>query len=337
MKDDEKHHVIKEVADKIREGHSFLVASHVNPEGDAIGSALAMAQGLKDLGKDVTVFFEDQIPEIYRFLPFSGEVIHRFDREHSYDVSVIVDCGDLDRVGDKFKSLQHKGVVLNIDHHYANSRFGDVNLIDGEASSTGEIVYEVLSSLSVEITADIAKNIYVSIMTDTGSFRYSSSTARAFFIASEMVKAGVKPWEVAQSVYESYPEKKLKLLGEVLQTLEISNNGRIASVYVTQEMMRRLGATKDLIDGYVNYPRSIAGVDVAFLLSEVSSDTPLKGTGKYKVSFRSKGLINVAEIAAELGGGGHPNASGCAVEGTLDEVKNIIKDLVEEKMKEKNL
>ncbi len=336
MKDDEKLHVIKEVANKIREGHSFLVASHVNPEGDAIGSALAMAQGLKDLGKEVTVFFEDRIPEIYRFLPFSGEVIHGFDGENSYDVSVIVDCGELDRVGDKFKSFQHKGVVLNVDHHYANSRFGDVNLIDGEASSTGEIVYEVLSLLSVEITADIAKNIYVSIMTDTGSFRYSSSTARAFFIASEMVKAGVKPWEVAQSVYESYPEKKLKLLGEVLQTLEISNNGRIASMYVTQEMIQRLGATKDLIDGYVNYPRSISGVDVAFLLSEVSSNT-LKGTGKYKVSFRSKGLINVAEIAAELGGGGHPNASGCKVEGALDEAKNIIKDLVVEKMKEKSL
>jgi phosphoesterase RecJ-like protein len=126
----------------------------------------------------------------------------------------------------------------------------------------------------------------------------------------------------------------LKLLGEVLQTLEISSSGRIASVYVAQEMMQRLGATKDFIDGYVNYPRSIAGVDVAFLLSEVSS---LKGTSKYKVSFRSKGLVNVAEIAAELGGGGHPNASGCAVEGTLDEAKNIIKNLVEEKMKEQNL
>ena len=327
MRDNEKYQAINEVVNKIREGSNFLVTSHLNPEGDAIGSALAMAQGLKDFGKEVTVFFEDQIPEIYKFLPFSGEVIHEFDGQDSYGVTVVVDCGELDRVGDKFKSFQNKGVVINLDQHYDNTKFGDINLINGAASSTGEVVYEILSSLPVEISTEIATNIYVAIMTDTGSFRYSSSTARAFFIASEMVKAGVKPWEIAQHVYESYPEKKLKLLGEVLQTLEISKDGRIASIYVTQEMMRRLGATKDLIDGYVNYPRSIAGVDVAFLLSEVSSS-------KCKVSFRSKGLINVAEIAAELGGGGHPNASGCAVEGTLDEAKKIIKDLTEKKMKE---
>jgi phosphoesterase RecJ-like protein len=333
MRDDDKHQVIKEVVDGIKEGNSFLVTSHLNPEGDAIGSAMAMAQGLKDSGKEVTAFFEDPIPEIYKFLPFSGEVIHKFDGQNSYDVTVVVDCGELDRVGDEFKSFQNKGVVINLDHHYANTKFGDINLIDGEASSTGEIIYEILNSLPVEITTDIAKNIYVAIMTDTGSFRYSSSTARAFFVASEMVKAGVKPWEIAQRVYESYPEKKLKLLGEVLQTLEISKDGRIASVHVTQEMMRRLGATKDLIDGYVNYPRSIAGVDVAFLLSEVSSDAQ-KGINKYKVSFRSKGFINVAEVAAELGGGGHPNASGCRVEGTLDEAKKIIVGLTEKKMKE---
>jgi phosphoesterase RecJ-like protein len=228
MKEDEKRQAIADVVNRIREGSNFLVTSHINPEGDAIGSALAMAQGLKNFGKEVSVYFEDPIPELYQFLPFAGNVIHKLDGSNRYDVAVVVDCGELDRVGEGFKTFHKDGVIINLDHHYANTNFGDINFIDGDASSTGEIVYEILHSLSVEITPDIANNIYVSIVTDTGSFRYSSSTSRAFYIASEMVKAGVKPWEIAQKVYESYPEKKLRLLSDVLQTLEISEDGRVA-------------------------------------------------------------------------------------------------------------
>ena len=322
-----REQTINEVSKKIMEGKNFLVASHMNPEGDAIGSALAMAQGLKDLGKKVRVFFEDPIPEIYRFLPFNGEVIHKLDGQVDYDTAVIVDCGGLDRIGKGFQSFQKDVALINLDHHTTNTNFGEINLVDSGASATGEIVYDILKALSVKVSPEIALNIYVSIMTDTGAFRYSSTTPKAFEIASEMVRIGVKPWEVARRVYESYPEKKLRLLGDTLQTLKVSEDGSIASVYVDREMMERVNATKDLTDGFVNFPRSIAGVEVAFLIREISP-------GICKVSFRSKGTVDVAEIAAEFGGGGHHNAAGSTVEGKLSEVRKMIGEITEKKVRE---
>ncbi|MFQ5899939.1 MAG: bifunctional oligoribonuclease/PAP phosphatase NrnA [Thermodesulfobacteriota bacterium] len=313
---------MKEIVEEIGKGKNFLISAHLNPEGDAVGSALGLALGLRKSGKNVTVFLEDPVPAIFNFLPSAEKVLHKVDPTRDYDVQIVVDCGDMDRTGEKFRDFKGRKVLINIDHHSTNTRFGDVNLVNTNACATGEIIYDILNAMSVNITPEIAINIYVAILTDTGSFRYASSTSRAFYIASEMVKRGVKPHEIAKKVYESNPAERVRLLGDVLKTLNVSKDGKMASICITLDMMQRAGATKDIVDGFVNYPRSIEGVKVAILFREDSLN-------RVKLSFRSKGAVNVADIAKELGGGGHPQAAGCTVDGSMEEVKERVNKITE--------
>ncbi|OIP29663.1 MAG: DHH family phosphoesterase [Deltaproteobacteria bacterium CG12_big_fil_rev_8_21_14_0_65_43_10] len=310
------------IVEEIKRNKAFLIASHINPEGDAIGSALALAISLKNIGKEVTVFNQDPIPRNLQFLPMSAEIIHEIDGSLSFDAAFVLDCGGLDRVGKEIEKIRK---IINIDHHITNSRFGDIRLVDSQSSSTAELIYAVLKDIPIEVTYEIALNIYTAILTDTGAFCNPNTTERAFHIASEMVRIGVNPSNVAEKIYQEMPVSRLKLLGLVLNTLEILGNGRIASVVATLSMLKKTGATPELTEDIVTYPRSILGVKVAVLFREVSKNY-------YKVSFRSNKDVDVADIAREFSGGGHPNASGGNVGGSLLEVKGKVFEAISRRL-----
>lgn len=312
------------VIDEIRRNKNFLVSSHVNPEGDAVGSALAMGLGLKELGKNAKVFLHDNVPEVFKFLPGAGDVVHDIGGDEIFDVAIVVDCGQIDRLGENFKKAKNHGKIINIDHHATNDAFGDINVITPDASAAGEMVYDLLKAMDVKITNDIAVNIYAAVMTDTGSFRYSSTTPHSLEVAAEMIRAGVNPWDISQRVYESYPAKRFKLLGMVLNTLELTQDNKIATLVVTLDMLKKADADKEIADGFVNYARGISGVEVGILFRESKP-------GDYKISFRSRGNVDVAEVGLVFGGGGHKNAAGCNVKGTLEEVKRKVMEATIEK------
>ena len=313
------------IIEEIKRNKTFLIASHLNPEGDAIGSALALAISLNNIGKKVTVFNQDIIPRNLQFLPMSAEITHEINGALSFDVAFVLDCGDLDRVGKEIDKIKKIRKIINVDHHITNSRFGDIRLVDSRSSSTAEIIYALLKDIPIEITYEIALNIYTAVLTDTGAFCNSNTTEGAFHIAREMIRIGVNPSNVAEKIYQEMPVSRLKLLGLVLNTLEILDNGRIASVVATLSMFKKTGATPELTEDIVNYPRSILGVKVAVLFKEVSKNY-------YKISFRSKKDTDVADIAREFGGGGHTNASGGNIKGSLSEVKEKVFEAISRRL-----
>lgn len=314
--------------EELKKGKRFLVVSHVNPEGDAVGSLLGLYLAIKSQGKEAVAYLEDPVPDLFTFLPGAKEIVHSLDNSSSFDATFAVDCGQKERLGRGFNELKNPGRVINIDHHATNDCFGDINIIIPEASAAGELVYDFCKSANIPISREIAVNLYTAIHTDTGSFRYSSSTPSAFRAAGELVEKGAEPWDISRRVYENHPAKKYKLLGLVLSTLDVLNGGplgTIATLLVTQEMFRQAGAEKDVADGFVNYARGIEGAEVGILFRECGSD-------EYKVSLRSKGIVDVSEVAKNFGGGGHRNAAGFILKGRLPEVKSKVINAVRERM-----
>ena len=313
--------IIQKIVETIRSNSSFLLTSHEGPDGDAVGSTLALASFLRKIGKDVTVHFRDTVPELYSFLPGCDSVLS-YIPERPYDVSFVLDIGELRRAGSEFCNFKQGGTLINLDHHLSCDNFGTHNLIDSKAAATGVLVYRIASALDYALDLETALCLYVSIITDTGSFRYSNANREAFTIAGEMIELGVNPWDVAEKLYENQPQKRLELLGRCLPTLEMIKGGLAASVTVTQDMYTATNACAELTDGFVNYPRSIRGVEVAIFFRQLEDK-------KYKVGFRSKGKVNVAAFSAAMGGGGHHNAAGCTLDGTLEEVKAAVYKVVE--------
>lgn len=307
---------IKSLKKTIEQCYSFIVASHVDPEGDAIGSSLALYYALKGLGKKVCVYNESGVPRILKFLPGAEFIVKSLESVNEYDAIFVVDCGDIDRLG-KLKNNLEKLKIINIDHHSTNDSFGHLNFVDRNAAAAGEVVYDLLKKLGITFTREIATNLYTAVVVDTGSFRYASTTPRSFKIAAELLTMGVDPWEVAKNIYENFPYERMKLLGDALQTIELVKNGLYAFMVVTREMLSKYNATEDLTEGFVNFGRAVEGVEVSILFKETGED-------QYKLSFRSKGDINVAMIAQSLGGGGHKNAAGCKLKGSLAEVKQKV-------------
>jgi len=313
--------LIQDIVSVIRSNTSFLVTSHEGPDGDAIGSSLALASFLRKIGKDVCVYLRDQIPELYAFLPGSETVVHSIP-DRAFDVGFVMDIGSFNRAGEEFCSCKRIGVLVNIDHHMGCDNFGSYNLIDTRAAATGVLAYRVISAFGYAMDQETALCLYVSVITDTGSFRYSNANPEAFALAGEMVGHGINAWDVSEKLYENQPRKRLELLAKCLPTLEVFTNGLAASVTVNLDMYADPARDSELTDGFVNYPRSIRGVEVAIFFRQTAEQ-------RYKVGFRSKGKVNVAGFAARLGGGGHHNAAGCSVDGTLDEVKAKVYAIVE--------
>jgi phosphoesterase RecJ-like protein len=307
---------IQEVAEAIKEYGSFVISTHVNPEGDAVGSELGLALSLMKMGKRVTVINADPVPEFLKFLPGSA-LIKRGDRiEEPHDALIVVDC-EPDRTGLKDLDAAPVKIIINIDHHVTNPKTAEIFWVNPDAAAAGEMVYDLLVALGAPIDAEVATNLYTCIFTDTGSFRYTNTDHDALVKAAKLLDYGVNTWEIAENVYESKSFGRMKLLGLVLAGIEKSEDGRVAWVTVREEYYPVTGTKAEDTDGFINYPRAAKGVEVAVLFREA-------GPGRVKVSFRSKGRVDVSLCAQELGGGGHPNASGAVIEKGLDETKAAV-------------
>jgi len=296
----------------IKEGERFLVCSHAGPDGDAVGSMLAMGMLLEQMGKRVDMVSADRVPVVHRWLPGADRIQKALRVHGSYDAVILLECDGLERTGlHGLETFFH----VNIDHHASGVEFADVNWIDQEAACVGEMVYRLFNAAGVALTPETANCIYTTVLTDTGGFIYGGTRASTFELARELTTAGADPIRVAQQVYFSTPMSRLLLLGAALRNLH--REGRIAWLGITHEDMMRSCATEEDCEGIVNYALSIAEVEAACFLRELEEP-------RVRVSLRSKGSVNVAAIAKRLGGGGHENAAGCTVDGPLARAKEQI-------------
>lgn len=295
----------------IHNAQNIVVVSHIHPDGDAIGSLLAMGLGLELIGKSVSFYNRDLVPYNFQFLA-GAEKVRPALIDNVIDLTILMDCAEPHRIGECFPKNGWGKTIAVIDHHKTfDDKFADIYFRDIRAAATGELVYEVLQGLDISISPEMAKCIYATLVTDTGSFRYSNTSKRTFQIAGELVELGVDPWEITSYIFESQPYERIELLARVLDTLDISECGRLAFLVVN---ISSLGNhDESIIDGFINYARSIKDVEVATQL--------LGDSNEWRVSFRSKGKIDVSEIAAEFGGGGHYNAAGCEIVGDITLVK----------------
>jgi len=314
--------MIQQIAQLIENNRSFLVVAHENPDGDAVGSTLGLANALREMGKEVVAFNIDGIPELMRFLPGSDQLVTRLVESDRFDVAFVLDAGALQRTRIPVEKICR--TLVNIDHH-PHSEFGDICYLDTSASATAVMIWRILEACNYRISLDVAKPLYLGILSDTGSFRYSSANEEAFSVAGKLLGMGLNAWDIASRLYESLAPERMRLLGLVLPTLEISSCGRYASVAMTEEMLTQVGASEEHTDGFVNYPRAIRGVEVALFFRQIGQD-------KYKISFRSRGLIDVGAIARSLGGGGHHNAAGANISGTLSEARAAVARLLNQQL-----
>lgn len=310
----------RRVAEALRAARRVLIMLHVRPDGDSIGSSLALGLGLRQLGKEVVLVRSDELPDNMRFLRGSEDFRHHREVSGSFDAAVFLDCGDVHRVGEARKLLESVATIINVDHHLSNTHFGHVNWIEPSAAATGELVYQLLRDLNVRMDADMATAIYASLVTDTGSFNYENTRAGTHRLAAELIELGVDPAEAGRQIWEERPLSSLRLLAEGLQTLTVEEGGELAWVELTQEAFRRSGAQRWESEGVVNYPRQLRGVEVAVLFIEDREQAP-GDPGEVKVSIRSNRLVDVSRIAAAFGGGGHARAAGCTLAGSLAEVR----------------
>ena len=316
--------MIDKIVDQIKISRSVLVVSHSNPDGDAIGALLATGLALRAMGKHVCMYNETPIPAVYRFLPSVKYIRNRLDTSESLDTVVVLDCGAIERVGTLADRILDATMIVNIDHHMTNTHFGHLQYVDPDACATSEIIYRIIKRLPVTFDCPMATAIYTGILTDTGSFRFSNTNQAAFAICAEMIASGANPYDVAQHVYGHYSLGRIKLLNLALDSLEISPNGKMSIMSLTQHMLKQTSTQAEDIDGIINYARRIEDVEVAALIHEMES-TPDAGSKNgqrtYHVSLRSDGSVNVADIAAKFGGGGHANAAGFSVVSTLTGIK----------------
>jgi phosphoesterase RecJ-like protein len=308
----------------------ILVASHENPDGDAICSLIAVGLALEHRGKSVSFFNPDPIPAVYRFLPSTNRITAVVDSTDKFDTAVVLDCGDLSRIGKASEVARQVPVVINVDHHVTNTEFGTIQLVDPSACATAELVYRLLVAMAIPLNRDIATLVYTGILTDTGSFRFSNTNQAAFDICREMVEIGVQPHKVAQYVYGTYSIGRIKLLNLALDSIEISSNGKMSIMTVTQDMLRKTGTQSEDADGLIHYARRIEDVKVAAMIQELQNGH-MTGNARrrFHVSLRSDGSVDVAAVAVTYGGGGHQNAAGFGIDASLPEVKAQIASLAE--------
>ena len=311
--------MIETILQLIDQGQTFLIASHESPDGDAIGSTLALANMLREMGKEVVAYNRDRAPLEYAFLPGFATVVSEMDDAAHFDVGFVLDAGELQRAGSWIKDRCRK--LVNIDHHPCSEDFGDVYYVDTQAAATAVLIYRILQAAGHPLTLDTATCIYTAILSDTGSFRYSNANPEAFRVAGEMIRTGVDPWSIASGLYESQEKERLGLLAMALTTLQVSTCGSYASLAVTLDMYDKSGAREEHTDRFINYPRSIRGVEVAIFFRQL-------GQNNFKVGFRSKGNIDVGALARTMQGGGHHNAAGATVDGSLETVRTWVHEKV---------
>lgn len=306
-----------ELVSFLRENDNFFIATHISPEPDALGSSLALAMALESLGKKVTVYDRDIVPEFYRFLPKHERFVHSTSRiQTSLSNLILLDCNSPERAGIEGMVFRSSTVI---DHHETEKDFGDIRWIVPNAAATGVLVFYLIRQLGTDITEDIALNLYSAIAIDTGTFRYSNTTAEVLRVAADLIDAGATPSYVSNSLYDTWSEKRFALLIASLNTLEIQNG--VAFTHVTQAMYRKTETAPEDTENFANLPRTMKHVRVSAFFRQI-------GKAYWKASLRSKDTLNVAEIAVSFGGGGHKNAAGYTFKGTLDAAKkSLLKSL----------
>jgi bifunctional oligoribonuclease and PAP phosphatase NrnA len=303
---------VAEVVNQIERRQRFLLTSHARPDGDAIGSVLACVQILRSMGKDADVVLRDGVPRIYKPLPFADSVIKSPNAPGEYEAAIILECDSVART--RLEGLE-RHYLINIDHHETASNFADLNWIEPNACATAELIFRLAGEAEVKITPSIATCLYTAVLTDTGSFCFSGTNESTFALAEELVRAGADPVKIAQNVYFSNPMAKMQLLGAAMSRLR--REGPIVWMDITRDDLRRVKATDEDAEGLVNYSLAIDGVQVAAFFREQQD-------GRFRVSLRSKGGLNVAHVAESFGGGGHTCASGFSVDGPLPNAVDLV-------------
>jgi bifunctional oligoribonuclease and PAP phosphatase NrnA len=308
----------EQIGRALREHQSFAVLGHVRPDGDALGSQLALGLSLKKLGKDVRIWNEEGMLEKYSFLPRAELLTKPPADPEDVDVIVALDTAIQNRLGTTLAAVRSSKVCINIDHHPSNPEYGDIVYLDPKSPATGQILFELIKSEKLPMDSEIATNLYVAISTDTGSFQYPNTTARTFEIAAELVREGVDVGRISQLTYESYPRRRIELLRDLLGTMRFHADYRVASFSLSLAVAKKLGVLPEDNEGLIDHLRAIRGVIVAIFFEELSD-------GKVRVSMRSKTQkVNVCAICEKFGGGGHVLAAGARVKGTLSEVEKKI-------------
>lgn len=296
---------------RIHAARRVLVCAHHHPDGDAVGSTLACAHMLDQLGKEVIVYNSDPIPYNFTFLPGADRWTHEVDAANPPDLTIVLDCAEPSRVGAQVPEAVWAGEVAVVDHHKTwDAEFASVYVRDVAASATGELLYRIATQAGLTLTKALGECLYCCLMTDTGSFRYSSTSASVFRAAAALLEAGVDPWHMTSHIYESQPRQRLELLSRVLSTLRFSPCERLAFVRIDRAMLDATGADLRMTDGFINFARSVQGVEVAIQLTESDEQA-----GRWYISLRGRGRVDVSALARQFGGGGHHNAAGCAIDG----------------------
>jgi phosphoesterase RecJ-like protein len=307
-----------EIAGAINQANRIAILSHIRPDGDAIGSQLALALSLQQSGKEISAWNEDGLPESFRFLEKSDLICRPPSNPEKFDLAVALDTASQQRLGTALQAIRHADRWINIDHHASNPGYGDFVYIDPIAPATGQIVYEFLRAENLPIPRAAADALYAAISTDTGSFRYSNTTARTFEIVAELIRSGTNAAAIANQLYESYPKRRVQLLGEILSQARFDADDKIASMTLSNEAKQRLEIHPDDIDGLIDSIRAVKTVVVALFFEELPE-------GKVRLSMRSKDdRVDVNKISGEFGGGGHPRAAGARIRGNLEEVRNKV-------------
>jgi phosphoesterase RecJ-like protein len=311
------------VVEAIRSRDRFLVTTHENPDGDALGSLLATHLALRSLGKDSVMFVAGPapLPGEYRFLAL-GDLQRELPADTGERALVAVDCANESRLGADPAVLHQTPFTVNIDHHHDNSRFGDVNLVDAVASSTGELLRTVFGELGVELTPELAEPLYTALVTDTGRFQYANTTPKALRLAAELVEAGADVHKVFQGVYESVQFAKLKLLARALERAQVYEGGGLVVSYLLRDDFAQVGAVEPYSEGIIDFLRAVEGADMAALIRE----PPRGGSPARRISLRaSHDEIDVSAIARASGGGGHRQAAGFSSDASIEEITNFLR------------
>jgi len=315
MDNENMDRVIKVLKEKKR----FLLTAHVDPEGDSMGSQLALFYILKEMGKEAVLVDQDKVPCNIKFLPGADMVSNEIPDNFFPEVVVVLDCPVLERIGNVREYLKEGQLIVNVDHHISNEYYGDINWVESGVSSVGEMLFLLAEKMGVRINEEMAKAMYTAIVTDTGMFKYTNTSKQTHRVAGELVATGINPKNMFSEIFEKKSIHSLKLLGKVLNTLQVENEGTIAHISVTKQMYKDVGGDSVSTEEFIGFPRSIKGVEVALFFKE-STEIP----GRINVSFRSSGKVDVNAIAGCFGGGGHAEASGCIFNCSIEEAREQV-------------
>ena len=317
--------IMNRIIETIRKSNSIGICFHCNPDGDALGSALALMQGIRELGKKVYILSKDKVPSTYEFLPYSIEISgEQFTVKEDTDCVIALDCGNVERLSANIELSCKRYTLINIDHHLSNELYGDYNYVDTNASATGELVYQIMQLMGLKIDKNIAICLYTSLVTDTGSFKHSNTTSVTHTIAGDLINTGIDFSELHRIIFNNKKFDRIKLYGRVIENMQLIHNGRTCLMELTKEMLEEFDMEGSDTSDIVSIGTDIDSAEVVVLIKE--TDTGIK------ISLRSKNKVDVRKVAEEFGGGGHIRASGLSLPNSLNEAKSIIIKAIEKEL-----